>query len=312
MTDAGVGWIALATSLLAGSTYSVFAKMLSPSFSPLSLVFVSECIVLFSVLFSFGAMPMARMFLSLKAREAKWLALIGLLGGIVGPGLWFLGVSMTTVVNAGFFGKSQMVFSLVGAGLILGERLTRAHVVAMCTILAGISIIALQGFTHGLSVQAGDLVIVAGALSFALGDLLLRRFAPTVHPQITIASRSLTAIAVFLALSPFVHHTFVEQTLALPAILVPALVGFGFISRFINGFMYYEALNRLPITTISLAGSLDVILSTTAAYAMLGEPVRWYHFLGGGFVILGTLLLELLGTHPTEKDLELHLRHKAR
>ncbi len=312
MPDAGIGWIALATSLLAASTYSTFAKILSPGLSPLSLVFVSECIVLTSVLLSFGAMPMARMFLRLKAREVRWLVVIGLLGGILGPALWFAGLSMTTVVNAGFFGKSQMIFTLVGASLLLGERVGRIHAVAMCTIFAGITIISLKGFTAGLTVQAGDMVIIAGAISFALGDLLLRKFAPDVHPQVTIASRSIIALLTFFALSPFIHHTFVEETLALPAALIPALIGFGFISRFINGFMFYEALERLPVSTISLVSSVDVILSTTVAYAMLGEPVLWYHFLGGGFVILGTVLLEVLGTHRTEKDLELHVRARHR
>lgn len=312
MTDASIGWLALSTSLLAASTYNVFAKILSPAFSPLSLVFVSECIVLLSVLLSFGAMPIARMFLLLSKRELQWLAVVGVLGGIVGPTLWFTGLSMTSVVSAGFYGKSGMIFTVAGAWLMLGERSSRTHAMAMCTITAGIALIALRGFTEGLSLGYGDLLIIAGSFSFSFGDLVLRKFIPNVHPHATIASRSSLAILAFLVTAPFIHHTFVDEVRIMSSTLLPALIGFGFISRFINGFMYYEALGRLPVSTVSLVGATDVILSTAVAYAMLGEPVLWYHILGGGFVLLGTLLLETLGTHPTKKALEEHMLRKHR
>lgn len=313
MTNAGIGWLALSTSILAGATYNSFAKSLSPALSPLSLVFVSELLVLLFVLTTFGAVPIIRECRNLRGKDAAWLFIIGTLNGLIGPGLWFTGLSMTSAVNAGFFGKIEIVFLLVCATVFLKEKVTRAHVMAMCAILAGITAISLKGFTEGLqSIQVGDIIIIAASLTFATGSVLCRKFATHLKPHMLLGARSLTAIVAFIAISPFVASGLPIELQAFPLALLPALIGFGFISRFINSVAFYEALERLPISTISLSVGIDVVLGTVVAWAMLGEPIAWYHFLGGAFIVLGIILLELLGTHPTKKALEHHVRQRHR
>ncbi len=298
---------------MAGATYNSFAKVLSPSLSPLSLVFVSELLVLLFVFVSFGAVPIVRSCKELTRKDAGWLLVIGTINGLIGPGLWFTGLAMTSAVNAGFFGKVEMVFLLTCAALFLKERVTRTHVMAMCTILAGMTIISLKGFTQGLDhIQTGDMVIVAAALSFAVGSVLCRKFASHLKPHLLLGARSLTAIVALVAVSPFVHHGLESEIRMFPLALIPALIGFGFISRFVNSVAFYEALERLPVSTITLTGAVDIILGTVMAWAMLGEPIAWYHFLGGAFLVTGTLLLELVGTHPNEKALEHHVRQRHR
>ena len=311
MTDAGIGWLALSTSILAGATYNSFAKALSPALFPLSLVFLSELLVLTFVLLTFGAVPILRSCRKLSRSDVAWLFAIGSLNGLVGPALWFTGLSMTSAVNAGFFGKVEMAFLLVCAAFFLKEKVTRAHVLAMCAILAGMAVISLKGFTQGLQpIQPGDALIVAAALSFATGSVLCRKFASHLKPHLLLGARSLTAIVAFIAVIPFVEHGIADEIRLFPVALLPALLGFGFISRFVNSVAFYEALERLPISTISLSGAIDVILGTVVAWAMLGEPIGWYHFLGGGFIVLGVVLIELLGTHPTEQALEHHVRQR--
>lgn len=312
-TSAGIGWVALSTSILAGSTYNSFAKILSPALTPLSLVFISELLVLVFVVASFGALPIVRRCFSLTKRDAAWLLIIGMINGLVGPGLWFTGLSMTSAVNAGFFGKIEMIFLLVCASLFLKERITRTHVLAMCTILAGMIVISLKGFTEGLQpIQAGDALIVCAALSFAMGSVLCSKFARHLPPHILLAARSTTAITGFLAISFFIPHTLAAEVQSFPVALIPALIGFGFISRFINSVSFYEALEHLPVSTITLTGAVDVILGTVVAYAILAEPLYWYHLLGGAFLVSGMLILELLGTKRTPKDIEHSVRQRHR
>lgn len=312
MSATAVGGIALALSLASGSTFNAFAKDLRTAFSPLSLLFVSELLTAFFVLFSFGFLPVVKKIVNLKKKDLRWLLTMGMLSGIAGPMLWFTALGYTTAVNAGFFGKTEIIILMLFAHLFLHEKLTRAHTVAITTILTGILIISLRGFTEGLSLYPGDLIIVFATSCYALSNILYRRNVSHVAPHIALFMRSCTAIAAFFLISPFIKHPFIEEVLAFPVALIPALIGFGFVSRFLNSVMYYQAIELLPISTVSLVGSLDVIGTTVFAYFYLGEPVMWYQYAGGGFIILGTVLLELLGTHKNEEHLEQHLKQKMR
>lgn len=303
-TEAGIGWLALSTSILAGSTFNVFAKLLSVDLSPLSLVFISELLVLTFVVLSFGLVPIVRSFASLNRSQFLKLLAMGLLSGVISPTLWFTGLSMTSAVNASFFGKAEMLFVFLLAGLFLHERITRAHFLAAGSISAGLVIIALRGFSETVTPQVGDMLIILSTVSFALGNCVYSKWLHHIPSHIALCARSTTAVIAFFLVSPFITHSLAAEASAFPLALIPALLGFGFISRFINSVAFYESIERLPMSSISLVGSLDVILSTTVAYAVLGEPIGWYHFLGGGFVILGTLLLELLHEPRSEHAAE--------
>lgn len=304
LTDTGIGWLTLSLCVLSGSTFNVFAKMLSPSLSPVSLVFISEIIVVAFILLSFGLIPVVRSFRAVGRSNMLKLLAMGCFSGVIGPSLWFTGLSMTTAVSANFFAKSELLFSLGIAAFVLGERLTRAHFLAAASVLAGLTLIALKGFAAFVAPQPGDLLIVFATLSYATGTSIYTKFLHHVPSHVALCARSLTAVTFIACAMPLLPHSPAGEVSALPLALVPALLGFGFISRFINSVSFYETIERLPISTVSLVGSLDVVLSTTIAWAMLGEPIRWYHVLGGGFVILGTLLLETLHEPRSEHAAE--------
>lgn len=310
LSASAIGGASLCVSLLSGATFNSFAKVLTTVFSPLSLLFVSELLTAFFVLFSFGFLPVFRKVLKLTRHEIRWLLVMASLSGLCAPLLWFTALSHTTAINAGFFGKSEIVFLMVFAHVLLGEKVTRAHYAAMAFIAAGIATISFRGFTQGLSFCAGDLIVVAAALCYALSNITYRKKLPSVEPHVLLFFRSSTAITAFLLVTPFIDHPFGEELRAFPLALVPVLIGFGFVSRFLNSVMFFQAIEFLPITTVSLVGSLDVIGTSAFAYAFLGEPVHWFQYVGGACIIGGTVLLETMGTHPTKKHLERHLKHR--
>lgn len=310
-SEKAVGGFALAIAILAGSTFAGFAKSLRSSLSALSLLFVSEILTGFFVLFSFGVVPVITHIAHTPRKHLKWLGLMALCSGIGGPLCWFTGLSFTSAINAGFFARSEMIFAMIFAHTILREKITTAHFAAIASILAGIVVISLSGFTQELSFRSGDLLIIIATLFYASGNMIFRaKLHNIVEPHIALFCRSLMAISMFFLVSPFLAHPFISEIYNLPMALIPVLIGFAFVSRFLNSVSFYVAIDRLPVTTVSLVSSLDVIGSTLFAFLYLGESIEWYHFVGGGFVVLGTLLLEFLGTHPSHKHLETHLKQR--
>lgn len=307
MGSAAVGWSAFALALVCGSTFTPFAKALGTSFRPMSLLFISEALTLAFVSLSFGFLPMLRSLLTHSRREKAWLVAMGLCGGVIGPFCWFLGLEHTSAVNAAFFGKTDLVFLLFLGSVFVGERVRQHQLFACGVILFGLIVIALRGFTDGVHLQSGDGLMVASVFFYSLSSAIIRKELQHLPPQITIMSRSMIALATFFLLSPFVQESFASELTSFPQELVLMLVGFAFVSRFLNAFLFYEALERLPLTVITPVGTFDVLLTSLVAFLVLGEPLQWYHAVGGVFIIGGNLMLQMLGVHEGADAEEQHV-----
>ncbi len=307
LSEQTVGWGSLFITIAASSTYNGFAKDISSALSPLSLLVLSQMIITLIVLLSFGTLPSLARLARVPRKTWPPLLMVGVLSGVIAPYLWFTGLEYSSAVNSALFGKMEMVFMLLLAFAFLREQWTRAHVIGGMIIVAGIALIVTRGASMQLSLRAGDALILLSSFVYAVGSMIFRTHLHGLGPELVILWRSLTGIAAFFLLSPFLPNTFAHEIAAFPPFLIPALLGFCFIAQFVNVFTFYQAIDRLPIATVSLFVSLEIIGAALFAHWYLTEPLYWYHALGGGLILLGTIALEMLGTHPSEKHLEEHL-----
>ncbi len=175
---------------------------------------------------------------------------------------------------------------------------------AASAIAAGILTITFRGFTVDLSLQTGDVLILLATMMYAAGSIIFRRYLTSIVPQLALVARSMMGILAFFLASPFMPHPFIEDLSNFSLAVLPALIGFAFLSRFLNSFSFYEALERLPVSTVSLFGSLEIVLGSIFAYVYLNEPLYWYHIFGGALILLGTVLLEVFVPVTAEEHLE--------
>jgi drug/metabolite transporter (DMT)-like permease len=312
LTSESMGWAALIGMLLAGSTYNSFAKVLTESITPLSLVFVSECLTFLFVILSYGLLPTARALFHTKNTKKVALLGIGIASGFIAPALLFTGLQNTGAVNATLFGNTEMLFLLVLALIFLRERLQGIHFVSMTAILIGLVIISFRGFTVGLTLQRGDLFLILASFSYSIGDLLFRKYLHETPTEVIIFSRAIIAMTGFVILSAVWPQPIIAEIKAFPLELVWILLAFAFISRFLNITFFYQSLDRLPVATVSLFSNLSIIFAIIFANWFLNESIYGYQVFGGAFIILGTLLLEAVGSHhPSPAHHEAHLRHRA-
>ncbi len=203
MSEKAVGGLALSISTLANSTFNSYAKVLTGALSSISILFVSEILTAFFVLFSYGTVPIFRSIGRLHKKDMMWVMITGFFNGIIGPLFLFAGLYYTTAVNASFFGNMQMVFTVLLAAWILGERILPGHYAAIFTIMAGTVIISLKGFTDGMDLQFGDVLVILSSLGYAFGSVFYRKYLSHVEAHVALFVRSALAIGIFFAVSPF-------------------------------------------------------------------------------------------------------------
>ncbi|MDD5026279.1 MAG: DMT family transporter [Candidatus Peribacteraceae bacterium] len=286
--ETSAGWLFLFLMVASSSTTATFAKQLGAVFSPLSMLVLSECMMLLFALLSFGSIPLMRSIWRMDHNTLVLTAIAGMLNGIIAPLLWFYGLERTSVINAQLFGMTEMLFMIAFAVFFASQHLTRSHIVGGSIIITGVAFVSLQGFTSSLTVSRGDIAILLSGILFATGGTIVATSLRKIDSELIIVIRSAVAILCFFLLSPFVSHPFRTELAEFPLTLLPILFGYGFISRFLVIFSYYESIERLPVPTVSLLSTLSIAGSALFAFIILGEAVVWYQIVGAALVITGS------------------------
>ncbi|PIR49176.1 hypothetical protein COU80_00300 [Candidatus Peregrinibacteria bacterium CG10_big_fil_rev_8_21_14_0_10_55_24] len=309
-----IGWASLAVMIPAASTYAAFAKVLTGVFSPLSMLFLSESMLLIFAILSFGLLPLLHSLFRLKRSLLPQLLLLGTLNGALAPLLLFIGLQHTTAINTELFGRTETIFIMLLGANVLHQRIDRPHIVGGAVILLGILTATLEGFSNGITLHSGDVFILLSALTFSIGGTVVRKSLLRVDPALLIIARSGMALCVFFLVSPFIAHPFIDEVRLFPLTLLPALIGFGFIARFVAVFTCYQAIERLPVHTYALMATTTVAGSIFFSHLYLGEPLHWYHGVGTLCIILGAGLVHMKGLYASEQHFRTHIhaQHQQR
>jgi drug/metabolite transporter (DMT)-like permease len=311
LSSQAIGYIALMTVLMCNGTFTPFAKGLTSALSPISILFLGEILILFFVFFSFGFIKIIKEVLTINTKFLSPLCSLGILTSL-GAVLLFTGLQTTDAANAELFVRSEVIFLVIFAALVLKEKITRTHLMSGGIILLGIAVVSFRGFTEAYAFRMGDILILSAACSLSIASIIFKKYLATLKPEIVIFFRSGTAIVIFFLFSPFVEQTLIEEIGSMPSSIIPALLGFGFVSRFLSILSFYSAVERLKVSTISMTIPFAIILSILFAHVYLGEQIFWYHMVGGALILLGTLLMHIIGVHPSEKDIQIHMKQHHR
>lgn len=139
--------------------------------------------------------------LGLVKQHAPTYILLGAVG-VTGFNLFFFYALQTTSANsAALIMATNPLLTALLAVAFLGERLTNRHLVALPLALVGVAVVISQGDLHNLeslSFARGDLLMLAANLSWAMYNVLVRRFMPQGSP-IANTSWVMAAGAILLA-----------------------------------------------------------------------------------------------------------------
>lgn len=106
--------------------------------------------------------------------------------GVTGFNLFFFYALQTTSANsAALIMATNPLLTALLAVAFLGERLTNRHLVALPLALVGVAVVISHGDLHNLeslSFARGDLLMLAANLSWAMYNVLVRRFMPQGSP----------------------------------------------------------------------------------------------------------------------------------
>ena len=296
-----VGYAAGLMTWLIAASVLVVAKALAGEMPPWTLGFTRSLISALVLLpLVAGHRREVIAFLRSHWREA---AMIGAMGLGLTQGVMFTALGFTSAVNVAIvFGLTPMI-TMVLARLLLGEPMNAWQALGSAIAFAGIVTICVQGSLarlRGFDIGVGDLLALGAAFLFAGYTVLLKR-AKFDLPRIPLLVILLAAGS--LASLPFVlleHLNGAHDDMTVRGYV--ALVYCGVIG---GALMYVLYNTSIDILGAARAGNLlytQMPFVALLSWVILGEKLRWYHFVGAGLVIAGVLVVTLLRSKPRQQQ----------
>jgi drug/metabolite transporter (DMT)-like permease len=224
----------------------------------------------------------------LPARDWGVLACTSILT-IYGNQLLFVqGMRMASASNASLVMALMPLLALLAGAMLLRERIAARAVAGVCLGFAGVAVVVLHGQGASVGIPgAGELVILAGLVTFILGGLLIQR-----------AVRRLDVLAVGWAIYVCgtcmlcVHAALAggwRQTLAAfdSAWVWWVALFSGVVGTALSNVGWYYALGRVGQSRASPYLYWIAVFGVGFSALTLSEPLGWWHALGLAMVVAG-------------------------
>ncbi len=280
------GLLLVIVATAAWSTAGVWVKIVMAE-SGISVIYLAfwRDFITFLLLLS-GMMLLNRAGLRVRARDLRWLALMGAIGIGLFHVLWNLSVQYNGASIATVLQYNAPIIVAVSARMLWGESLTWRKLTAIALAFSGTLLIALPGAT-GIHITLTGLIIgLASAAAISVYSLVGRRLTGA-YPLWTIMTYifGFGALAV-LPLAVLTGDAWTLTPAAVGAFLsfvgIPTLGGFGF---------YTAGLKRLPASVAAIVATTEVPLAGIVAFFALGERLSGVQWAGVFLVMFGVVLV---------------------
>ncbi|MBW0176306.1 DMT family transporter [Sediminibacterium sp.] len=207
----------------------------------------------------------------------------------------------TSAINMALIGTtSSPIFATVLAIIFLKERLNIFRIAGMLICIAGIVLLLSQGSWEKLAsftFSTGDLWILAGAMAFAVYNILVRK-----KPSGITSVNFLFVIFLFgalLLLPAYIIELSITEPVQWNGNIIGSVIYLGLGTSVISFLCWNAALQKLGTGTTVLFGNLIPIFSTLEAVWLLGEQISTIHVISGLLVIGGLILANTMQRKKT-------------
>jgi drug/metabolite transporter (DMT)-like permease len=279
--ERGYGLLLLAVACV--SVGSIFVRL---AHAPALAVAFNRIFLASVVVAPFAAPSLARAWPALSARRRLILVASGISLG-VHFATWIASLSYTSVAASVLLVNTAPLFTLFFSWWFLGERASRAVLIAMAIALTGAALIAAGDWDGGAASLTGDALALAGAVTLSLYHVIgrgLRDALPLSAYVLGVWGTAAATLAVLATTArvPVFGYPLRTFALFLALAVVPTVIGHGLVNR---------SLRHIPAPTVGLFLLGEPIAASLLAYAVFGETPSRLTIAGGALVLAALALV---------------------
>ena len=268
----------------AGATWAVEAILGKLLFRSFTFIQVAGSEVFFATLTAFAYILLKRERVKFNGKNIWNLLVVGVVGTVFAPLMFFLGLTQTFAINATLIAHLQPLFVAVFGFYFLKERLHKHDFTGgVLIILAAILITSrtaenLVDFKIG---NFGDLMVFFATLSWAIVAIPGKQLTKETSGVTIVSFRFLIASIVFIPILFCLNQLIVNSVYQ---VLLGVLVGLGYI-------FYYEGLKRIKASQVALTELSSPFFTAVFAPYFLSETVTPMQVIGALLLMFGLYVL---------------------
>jgi len=231
--------------------------------------------------------------IAIRLKDIPKIMLLSLVGIVINISFYFLGLQLTTSIDAPIIGASAPILLMIIAIFYLHEKPKKKVVFGTIVSLAGVLLIILRPFLENGSSGSitGNLMILVGTVGFVIYTILLKKFALPYSSLGLIFWLFFTAMFMFLPLFGYEAQT----TNLFNHISTRSIVGilFGALSSSALAYLCYDlGVKNMKANEVGIFFYLDPIATVLVAMPLLGEQITLLYVLGSFTVFAGIFIAE--------------------
>jgi drug/metabolite transporter (DMT)-like permease len=216
------------------------------------------------------------------SRRVAWLAGAMLAADLV---LWLRSVNDVGAGLATVLGNVQLVFVVLASAILLGERLSRALLAGICSMIVGVALIGglFGSHPYGVDPRQGALLAMAAGMLYGGYIMLMRRASGGIASVLPLAHATLAAAITAAVLG--LAFGGLDLRPSWPAhgwLLLSAVSG-----QVLAWLLLTVPASRLPASSTSLVLTLQPIFGLLAGVVVLSERPKGIQLLGVAAVMAG-------------------------
>lgn len=288
----GILLAVVATMIWAGNF--IISRGISEHIAPVSLAFARWSLA--TLLIAPLAWKQFRKEWHVVRQHWKYLFWVSLTGITLFNTFVYVAGHYTSAINMALIGTtSSPIFATIMAIIFLKERVNIFRFLGMLACITGIVLLLSQGSWEKLAAfkfSTGDLWTLAGALSFAVYNILVRK-KPTGISSVNFL------FVIFLFGTLLLIPPLLIECQSAPPIhwndqVIASIIYLGLGTSVISFLCWNAALQKLGTGTTVLFGNLIPVFSTLEAVWLLKEQINDIHIISGLLVIGGLVLANTL------------------
>lgn len=289
----GMAFLALGLVPCLFAVNNIAARMAPAIVPPVALAFWRWAIASLVLLSLVGVRLVGK---PVPAREIVQIAVLGFVGMALVSIATFWGARTTASANVGLIYAATPALIMALDRVWDSERLLATQLAGLVAGLAGMMCIIARGDPTnitGLHFGAGDLIVASGTLGWAFYSVLLKRWRSVLG---TVERAALIALAgaIFAAPLALAEHVAVEPSrFSLAAVGIVATVGV--LSGGLLIALHASVTAQLGPRRATVLLYLIPIYNMALGWAVLGERLQGYQFVGAAFILTGTWLISRAG-----------------